>query len=59
MIPSRIALVGSGNVASHLGRALGNRIGIVVSRNPGMRKLLQSRHVYPKAEAMKIYGLTA
>lgn len=40
MMPSRIALVGSGNVASHLGRALGNRIGIVVSRNPGHAKAL-------------------
>ena len=40
MIPSRIALVGSGNVAPHLGRALGNRIGIVVSRNPGHAQAL-------------------
>ena len=34
MIPERIALVGTGNVASHLAEAFGNRIGMIVSRDP-------------------------
>ncbi len=33
MIPERIALVGTGNVASHLAEAFGNRIGMIVSRD--------------------------
>ena len=62
MIPSRIVLVGTGNVASHLAEALGGRICAIISRDSGRAAELAHKNNidgYGDYAALRLPGLLA
>lgn len=49
MIPDKIAVVGTGNVASHIAEALGRRIGIAISRDADRARLFAYKYGISRA----------